>query len=73
MPLTLTPVTPVSLTLDPVVAVTLDLAAVTPASLTLTPVGTVDQPPLGDKKRRNQDFEDIKTLYPTFADLKADS
>lgn len=67
------PVTPVSLTLAPAGTDSLTLTASATDSLTFAPIGGVSQPPFGDKKRNNQDFENIKTLYPTFADLKADT
>lgn len=73
MPLTLTPVVPVSLTLTPATPIALTLTASPTIALTLTPVGTVSEFPLGDKRRANGDFEDIKTQYDTFGDLKADS
>lgn len=73
MPLDLTPVTPVALTLTPATPIALTLTAKTTDTLTFAPVGGVSNPPFADKRKNNQDFQDVSDAYPTFGDLKADT
>lgn len=73
MALDLTPVVPVSLTLTPATPIALTLTAKASDALTLTPVGGVSNPPFADKRKNNQDFQDVSDAYPTFGDLKADT